>query len=85
MRATIDTAGRVVIPKRLRDRLGLRGGEELEISEAGGVIELEPAPREAKLVRSASGRLVFDDGPAFSAEEIRDVLEAGRREREDLW
>ncbi|HSO97436.1 MAG TPA: AbrB/MazE/SpoVT family DNA-binding domain-containing protein [Solirubrobacteraceae bacterium] len=27
MRATIDQAGRVVIPKRLRDELGFRPGE----------------------------------------------------------
>jgi hypothetical protein len=27
MRTTIDSAGRLVIPKRIRDRLGLRGNE----------------------------------------------------------
>jgi len=31
MRVTIDAAGRLVIPKALRDRLALRGGETLEI------------------------------------------------------
>jgi AbrB family looped-hinge helix DNA binding protein len=32
MRTTIDTAGRLVVPKPLRDMLGLTGGEELDIS-----------------------------------------------------
>ena len=36
MRATVSEKGQVTIPKRLRDRLGIRPGEVLELREEGG-------------------------------------------------
>lgn len=36
---TIDKSGRIVVPKRLRERLGLRPGTELEaLDQQGGVL-----------------------------------------------
>ncbi|MBL7660723.1 AbrB/MazE/SpoVT family DNA-binding domain-containing protein, partial [Escherichia coli] len=51
MRTTIDVAGRLVIPKRIRERLGLRGNDQVEITERDGRIEIEPAPTGVELVR----------------------------------
>jgi AbrB family looped-hinge helix DNA binding protein len=42
MRATIDRAGRVVIPRALRSRVGLAGGGEVEIELDGAAIRIEP-------------------------------------------
>lgn len=41
-RITVDTGGRVLIPKYLRDRLGLGPGDVLELSEASEEITLKP-------------------------------------------
>ncbi len=41
MRGTIDKAGRVVIPKELRDQLGIRAGE-IEINIYGSGVQIEP-------------------------------------------
>lgn len=40
MRATIDKAGRLVIPKQLRDHLGLRPGE-VEVTADGAALRVE--------------------------------------------
>ncbi len=43
MITSMDSAGRVVLPKAARERAGLRPGAELEVRVIDGRIELEPA------------------------------------------
>lgn len=57
MSITIDGAGRLVIPKSIRDELNLVSGTELEINATGTEIRLRPAGREQSLIRK-SGVLV---------------------------
>ncbi len=54
MRTTIDGAGRVVVPKALRQAVGLHEGAEVEIRATDGRIEMEPAPLEVRLEREGS-------------------------------
>jgi AbrB family looped-hinge helix DNA binding protein len=66
MRATIDQAGRVVIPKPLRDQVGLTPGE-VEIVADGAGLRVEPIStddleeRDGFLVLRPSGAVVDDD------------------------
>lgn len=53
MRTTIDAAGRIVIPRDVRDCAGISGRTEVEIEVDGAAIRLEPL---------AGGRLVEQDG-----------------------
>ena len=81
MRTTIDKAGRVVVPKSLRDELGLEGGTRLEIRLRDGRIEIEPVATPMKLVRRG-GRLVATTDeplPRLDAEDVRAVAESQRR------
>jgi AbrB family looped-hinge helix DNA binding protein len=66
MRATIDKAGRLVIPKPLRDRLGLVPGE-VEVAADGNALRVESLASEelqeedGRLVIAAAGVHVNDD------------------------
>lgn len=81
MRITIDGAGRVVIPKSVRDAAGLEGGTELEIRFRDGRIEIEPTSAEMRLVQHPEGATIEAEGemPSLSAAEVRSVLEHVRR------
>jgi len=82
MLSTIDGAGRLVIPKPLRDRLGLRGGDSVEISEEGGAIVITRPSRELVLVEDESGILTASPEaglPPSDPEQVRQWLERLRR------
>lgn len=51
MKTTIDAAGRMVIPKEIRQEAGLKPGMPLDVRWRDGCIEIEPAPLPVKLVR----------------------------------
>lgn len=82
MRTTIDKAGRVVVPKPMRDELGLHGGAEIEIALVDGRIEIEPVPTPVRLVRGEDGLLVAvadREMPPLTQELVRETLERIRR------
>jgi len=65
MRGTIDKAGRLVIPKPLRDQLGLRAGE-VELSADGAALRVVPVhdddlvEEDGRLVIPPAGAVVDD-------------------------
>jgi AbrB family looped-hinge helix DNA binding protein len=54
MTLRIDKAGRVILPKPVRDRLGLRAGSNLEIQETPEGVMLKPISRKPSLVKKGS-------------------------------
>jgi AbrB family looped-hinge helix DNA binding protein len=81
MRVTIDHAGRVVVPKRLREELQLQAGVVLEIRAREGRLELEPVAAPMRLVRRGKGLVATTDQPLprISADDVRAVVESQRR------
>ncbi len=88
MRITIDSAGRVVLPKPIRDAAGLTGGQEVEVRLVGFVIEIEPIHPEVR-IRARPGKLpvleVDGDVKPVTDDDVRLALEAQREEREERW
>lgn len=77
MRATIDKAGRLVIPKPLRDELGLRPGEVEVIADGASLRVQIPA---GDLVEERDGRLVIPAaGGSIDDDLIRALRDAGQR------
>ncbi|MBI3961652.1 MAG: AbrB/MazE/SpoVT family DNA-binding domain-containing protein [Deinococcus sp.] len=83
MRTTIDAAGRVVVPKAIRDAAHLKPGTELIARLVGGHIELEPAPVPVSLERLGGLLVAVPQQPQeplthATVEAIRESLRAER-------
>jgi AbrB family looped-hinge helix DNA binding protein len=76
---TIDQAGRVVLPKRVRDEFHLRGGDHLELESDGGRITLRPTPSSSALCRER-GVWVYRSGRKTDV-SIPDLTNQVRDER----
>ncbi|MBA2338249.1 MAG: antitoxin [Acidimicrobiia bacterium] len=81
MKVSIDGAGRLVVPKKLRDELNLVPGTRLEINVRNGRLELEPAVTRMRLVRRGGGMVATPDEPLprLEAEDVRAVVDSLRR------
>jgi AbrB family looped-hinge helix DNA binding protein len=81
MRTTIDAAGRIVVPKAIREELALYGGQELEVSAVDGRIEIEVPPTPMHYEKHGRVLVAVPDVPVptMTAEQVRDVLEKVRR------
>jgi AbrB family looped-hinge helix DNA binding protein len=81
MVATIDAAGRIVVPKRLREQLGFKPGQKLELSAVDGRLEVEHTITPVRLKKRA-GRLVAvadRSMPVLTQAMVRETLEQTRR------
>jgi AbrB family looped-hinge helix DNA binding protein len=78
---TIDKAGRVVIPKALRDELGLAPGDALSVRSDGENVMLRRV-RAASSLRKEKGVWVFRSGQNVSAAETDRALDDLRRQRD---
>ena len=77
MRTTIDKAGRLVIPKELRDRIGLTSGE-IDVYVDGATLRLEPVATDRLIERD--GRLVVPSGGAsLDDDDVRSLRDADQR------
>lgn len=82
MNITIDSAGRLVLPKAIRDEAELRPNMPLTVRCRDGRIEIEPAARQ--VTRVHKGRVavaVASEGPALTAETVRGTQQRLRGRR----
>jgi AbrB family looped-hinge helix DNA binding protein len=77
MRATMDKAGRLVIPKTLRDSVGLGPGV-VEIVADGTGVHVEPVANEA-LERHGAWLVIPASGAALDDDLVRSLRAGDRR------
>jgi len=78
METTIDSVGRIVVPKPLRDALGLAAGSTVDISRYGAGLQLVPTGRTARLVEE-SGLLVATGDTTIDDDVVFGLIDAARR------
>lgn len=74
----MDAVGRIVVPKPLRDALGLVPGSTVDVSRYGAGLQLVPAGRTARLVH-ADGVLVATGTAELDDDEVFALIDSGRR------
>ena len=81
MQTTIDSAGRIVVPKAVRDLLGFRAGQKLELEVRDGHMEigLPQTPMRLKGKGRSLTAVPLTKVPTLSAEQVREALEQLRR------
>ncbi len=78
MNVTIDSVGRVVLPKALRERLGLVPGSTVDISMYGDGLHLAPAGRTAR-IEEHEGVLVAVSETTVTDDDIFELIGSVRR------
>jgi AbrB family looped-hinge helix DNA binding protein len=78
METTIDGAGRIVVPKQLRDALGLTPGTKLDISWYGAGLQIVPQGRSARLVEE-DGHLVIDGTSTIDDDTMFALIDSVRK------
>ena len=77
MRTTIDKAGRLVIPRALRDRIGLAQGGEVELELDGAAVRIEPVS--GGDLKDVAGLLVIPaTGTPLTGDLVRELIDADR-------
>lgn len=64
---TMDGAGRLVLPKPIRDKLHLRAGARLSVKVTADKVELSPEPDADVRIERRGKRLVIVGGSTFDA------------------
>ncbi len=80
MKVSMDRTGRIVIPRAVRDLAQLRAGVPLEIRVHNGVVELEPAPSAARLVKKGRWSVAVPAraGKALTLDDVNAVVDTLR-------
>jgi AbrB family looped-hinge helix DNA binding protein len=80
-KVTLDKAGRVVLPKPLRDELQLAAGDTLELESRGEQITLRPV-RGGTPLQKERGLWVYRTGRPLTAATTDQTLREVREERD---
>jgi AbrB family looped-hinge helix DNA binding protein len=78
---TIDKAGRIVLPKPLREELQLQPGDSLEVNTSGEEITLRPLRGDSPL-KKKRGVWVFQTGEPLTDATVQKTTREIRRDRE---
>lgn len=81
MKVAIDSAGRMVVPKALREELGISGAAEVEMSAADGRIEMTVPDVSARVEQRGGLPVIVTDEPMapLTVDATRTAIDRVRR------
>ena len=80
-KVTLDRAGRVVLPKALRDELRLSPGDSLDLTVNGDEVTMRPS-RHVNPLQKERGVWVFRTGKPMTEDEAQETLQNIRDQRQ---
>lgn len=80
-KVTLDRAGRVVLPKTIRDELDLSPGDTLDVTVQGNALTLRPR-RSSSPLQKKQGVWVFSTGKPMTSDETAEALRDLREQRD---
>ena len=78
MQAKVDSVGRIVVPKPLREAVGLTPGSTVDVSRYGSGLQISPAGRVARLIEE-DGVLVATGETTITDQDVFGLIDSGRR------
>lgn len=78
---TMDRAGRIVLPKAIRDQLGLSANDEFEVAIDGRGIRLQPRSTRTREIVMVDGWPVIEssDKATLTDSDVRNLRDAAQR------
>jgi AbrB family looped-hinge helix DNA binding protein len=80
MKTTVDKAGRLVIPRALRDRIGLARGGEVDLVLDGAAIRIEPVSG-SELKEVGDLLIIPATGTPLTQGAVRELIDGDRHAR----
>ena len=79
----IDHAGRIVLPKYIRQELAIKAGDTFRLAVHGETVTLTPNKAGGAFVRKGKALVFVTEGEAaLSAEKVQEILQSSRAERD---
>ena len=78
MEVTVDAAGRIMLPKMMRDKFGISPGSKVDISEYGSGLHLAPGGRTAQVIEDELGWKVIQTDHSLTQHALFRMIDEDR-------